>query len=65
MDLKSFIGTTVRHDGDDWEVRGVGVEVDGKVFCHLASTRRGTMQKNGWVARQINDFINIKEITGE
>lgn len=38
---------TVRQDGDSWLIWGLGVERDGRVFCHLASKTQFVTQKNG------------------
>lgn len=46
------------HMGDTWRVIGIGAKRDGNTFCHLASTHRGTKQKNGWIAHQINDWVD-------
>lgn len=52
---------TIKHDGDTWEVIGMGVERDGQVFCHLASTTRVQgHQKNGVNPAQINDWVDLE-----
>ncbi|BDA63085.1 hypothetical protein FJD32_024310 (plasmid) [Shewanella sp. LC6] len=48
---------TVRKDGDIWTIWGLGVERDGKVFCHLASQTRFRKQRNGEVPIQQNDWV--------
>ena len=53
----------INHDGDTWEVIGMGVEKDGKVFCHLASTTRiQGHQKNGANPSQINDWVDVETL---
>lgn len=43
--------------GEPWRVIGEGVEINGLVHCHLASTRRGRQQRNGWHPVQILEDI--------
>ena len=50
---------TITHDGDTWRVLSVGAFQNGKVFCHLASTTRGTKQRNGMAPMQIGDWIEV------
>lgn len=50
---------TITHDGDTWRVLSVGAFLNGKVFCHLASTTRSTKQRNGFMPIQINDWIDV------
>lgn len=50
--------TTIKHDGDTWNVIAKGADRDGKTFCHLASTTRGCHQRNGFSPVQINDWIS-------
>lgn len=53
---------TIQHDGDTWRILSTGAQrEDGKVFAHLASTTRGTQQKNGFVPFQINDYIDVPD----
>lgn len=65
MNLREYLGTTVKHDGDEWKIVGIGALVDDAVFCHLASTTRGTTQKNGWCPSQTADFIKIEKLVKE
>lgn len=52
---------TIQHDGDTWYVLAYGSKrEDGKVFAHLASTTRGTQQKNGWCMMQICDWVEVE-----
>lgn len=55
----------IEHDGDTWTVLARGVERDGKVYCHLASTTRFRMQKNGPYPVQINDWIAAELLGGK
>lgn len=50
---------TLTHDGDTWRVLSVGAFRNGKVYCHLASTTRGTQQRNGFIPMQIADWIDV------
>ena len=52
------IDKKIFYDGDVWRVINTGVQRDGQTYCHLASTTRFIVQKNGNVPRQIGDFIN-------
>ncbi len=49
---------TINYEGDTWRVIGEGTVRDGKVYCHLASTTRGTQQRNGWFPLQMGDWID-------
>lgn len=53
---------TIEHDGDTWRVIGVGVERDGKVHVHLASTTRYREQRNGKNPVQIGDWIDVEKL---
>ena len=55
---ESFLDKIIVHMGDVWRVIGVGVQRDGNTFCHLISLQNGRQQKNGWVAQQINDWVD-------
>ena len=45
---RKFIDKIITWNGDVWSVGNVGIEQDGKVFCHLWSTTRTLCtQKNG------------------
>lgn len=49
--------------GDVWRVVNLGAtNADGHVYMHLASTTRGTQQKNGFYAIQMADYINLDKI---
>lgn len=50
---------TFDFEGDTWRVVSKGVERDGEVFCHLASTTRGKQQPNGWYPAQINTWVPV------
>jgi len=46
--LRKFVERTVAWAGDTWTVGNVGIEHEGKVFCHLWSTTRTLCtNKNG------------------
>lgn len=48
----------IEHEGDRWRVISVGSEdAAGRVYCHLASTTRFCMQRNGSRPIQIGDWI--------
>jgi hypothetical protein len=50
----------INHDGDTWKVLGTGrTREDGMTYCHLASTTRGRMQKNGWYPIQMCDWVKL------
>lgn len=51
------LGDKIEKDGDIWVIVGLGVEVDGKRYAHLASTTRFRQQRNGRVPVQQCDFI--------
>lgn len=53
---------TIAHDGDTWVIQSQGAARDGKVFCHLASTTRARVQRNGRVPVQIGDWIDADAI---
>jgi hypothetical protein len=53
---------TIQHDGDTWNIVSQGASRDGKVFCHLASTTKGSHQRNGFCPLQINDWIDHEAI---
>lgn len=54
--------TTV--DGKDWFVVGTGTTNDeGKVYAHLASKTEGQVQKNGFVPKQMADWIDPATIS--
>lgn len=55
--------TKIKLDGDTWRVLSMGVERDGKTFCHLASTTRGQWQRNGFHPTQICDWIPNEQLT--
>ena len=57
MTSKREIGQTIEHNGDTWKILGLGIERDGEIYAHLASTTRGTRQKNGFYPMQSCDFI--------
>lgn len=57
MTSKRKIGQIIEHDGDTWEITGLGIERDEMVYAHLSSTTRGTRQKNGFYPVQSCDFI--------
>jgi predicted DNA-binding WGR domain protein len=50
---------TVKYNGEDWYVQSTGVDSpDGSlVFAHLASKTEGTVQKNGFVPKQVADWV--------
>lgn len=52
----------IKYDGDTWRLLGEGACRDGKVYCQLASTTRGRMQRNGWNPLQICDWIDQQVI---
>lgn len=56
---------TVQHDGEDWYVQSTGVtSPDGTlVFAHLASKTEGKPQKNGFVPKQIADWVKKNSIS--
>ena len=54
----SAAGGTVALDGDVWRILGVGSFLDGRVYCHLASTTAATEQRNGANPRQISDWLD-------
>jgi hypothetical protein len=47
----------IEHDNDTWEILGKGVELDGKVYCHLASKTRFRKQRNGAVPFQRGTWL--------
>ncbi|GGA05814.1 hypothetical protein [Dyella caseinilytica] len=48
----------ISHDGDTWRVLAQGrVNEDGDTYCHLASTTRFRVQRNGRVPVQMVDYI--------
>jgi len=51
------LGDKITRDGDTWLIVGIGVEVDGKRYTHLASTTRFRQQRNGKVPVQIGDWL--------
>jgi hypothetical protein len=54
------LGDRIEHDGDTWEIVGLGVLVDGKRYVHLSSTTRFRQQKNGRNPVQSCDWIEEK-----
>jgi hypothetical protein len=52
----------IQIEGREWRVVGVGTVQDGKVYCHLVSTTEGRMQKNGWMPKQIGDWVEIDRL---
>lgn len=60
MDKQAFLDKMIVHLDETWKVIGVGAQRDGKTFCHMASTHRGCMQKNGWILAQINDWVDTE-----
>jgi len=55
---QAFLDKVIVHMGDTWKVIGVGGQIPGNTYCHLASTHRGRKQKNGWMPVQINDWVD-------
>lgn len=51
------INILIVHMDDTWRILTTGAEQAGKTYCHLASTTKGVTQKNGFVPRQICDWI--------
>lgn len=54
------IGMIVEHDGDTWEIIGLGVVMEWKTFTHLASKTRGRHQRNGFRPIMIVDWLEGK-----
>jgi len=57
---QNFINKIIVHNGEVWEVIGVGVQTDDNTFCHLSNLHRGRQQKNGWFPAQINDWVDTE-----
>ena len=55
---------TVRWEGDTWRVLSTGTTRDGKTYAHLASSTRGTLQRNGQNPIQICDWIPSELLAG-
>ena len=52
------IGQTIDHDGDTWEIIGIGrTREDGRIYLHLASTTRFFPQRNGKRPAMIADWL--------
>lgn len=51
------MGKIINHEGDTWEVIGVGASRDGLTYCHLRSTTRSRQAKNGAHWLQMADWI--------
>ena len=45
-------------DGDTWRLIQKGAHRNGNIYCMLASTTRGSHQKNGWNPIQMCDWID-------
>lgn len=45
--LKLKHGDQIEADGDIWKVLGIGRQVDGFIYVHVASTTRFVKQRNG------------------
>ena len=50
----SLTATEIEYAGDVWRVLGVGAELNGKTYVHLASLVRGVNRRNGWHPVQVN-----------
>lgn len=52
---------TLKWNRDTWRLLSTGArkQRQGVVYCHLASTTRGTQQKNGWNPVQVCDWVPI------
>ena len=53
------LGKVIELDNDTWEVIGVGVEAEGKIYVHLASKTRGKQNKNGFYPAQRCCFVDL------
>lgn len=60
MDKQAFLDKAIVHMGHVYRVIGVGAQRDGNTYCHLASLTAGRMQKNGWHANQICDWVDTE-----
>lgn len=58
MNKQAFIDKAIVHMGHVYRVIGVGAQLGGNTYCHLASLTEGRMQKNGWYADQICDWVD-------
>ena len=58
MHKQAFIYKAIVHMGHIYRVIGVGAQLGGNTYCHLASLTEGRMQKNGWYANQICDWVD-------
>ena len=54
----SLNATEIEYAGDVWRVLGVGAELNGKTYVHLASLVRGVNRRNGWHPVQMADWID-------
>lgn len=53
-------GDIIKHEGKEWRVVSLGrVREDGKVYAHLASTKDGFYQRNGFNPVQICDWVKV------
>jgi hypothetical protein len=52
----------IEHDGDTWRILSEGRTDGDKTFCHLASTTRFRVQKNGKNPIQMCDWIENNRI---
>lgn len=56
----------IHHDGDTWRIIGFGAtrscEFGPQTFCHLASTTRFSVQRNGKRPVQICEWIDAPAI---
>lgn len=47
-------------DGHEYRIIGRGITNEaGLTYCHLASTTQGAQQRNGFVPRQIMEWVNL------
>jgi hypothetical protein len=57
MKRNELIDKKVSYENDIYKIIGVGGELDGQTYVHLASTTKGRQQKNGFYPNQLCGYV--------
>lgn len=62
MSKQVAIGQRVKFKGEEWNIAGVGAKTDTHIYLHMAHTRRGVHQKNGFRPVQQALWVEYSEV---